>query len=225
MLFRSNLFMLHTMHGTFISLKQLYSTDINTNEQISHVLGYPCIVPFDKINRNKRISTFTIYIEYNENVHTDSKIKIPLFTYMDQTFKNNPDLYRLIERMNICLNINTELSSRNCFVSMISDIVIPINDLIKTLSIPYKSINKHEHKEIVNVIANYEAESLANYVHTNINYDNLIHRGIILSILIQAKHNSIEPLFPLQDSGYKDDIEQIISSRGIEYIKTIEKTK
>ena len=81
--------------------------------------------------------------------------------------------------------------------------------------------------EIYNILYNLGfSMSLQLYVHLNFQFDNPVHRGILLSLLLNSKHRIIEPFCPLQLFPEQDKHVNIITDEWeFELINIIGKTR
>ena len=184
----------------YFSLKKLTLQDIETNEQISKILRFSCDVEFDNLNRN--IETVT----YNFNVYLQ-RIKDPIniITYICQTKNTIQDANKLLE------DIKTALSSITTFegAELNIKVNIPVISLIpKLIDISYV-FTQDEIEALDDIIYNIMNFNNYNKIIGNINYYNPIHRGIVLAYISDFKHPVLEPLYPLNTSGYMEDINRI----------------
>jgi hypothetical protein len=109
---------------------------------------------------------------------------------------------------------------------------IEIEEHITTQSIIDKliekeSLNDKEEYTIMNVLYNlgfnnYHLMSFSYFLQ----YDNPIHIGILLNILIYSKHNVLEPFFPIQNYPSQDClVEKIQEELCKTIVNTLKKTK
>lgn len=60
-----------------------------------------------------------------------------------------------------------------------------------------------------------------------INFNNKLHLGILLSLLLHYENEALKPFFPIQNYGYdkSEKVDKIRKNLGLSIIKLLEKTK
>lgn len=187
----TNLNLLQYNNYYFLSLKKLSIDDVDDDEKIGKLLRFNCPTKFSDINRDIETITYKIIVKC---IHND----IELITYVCQ------DNSKINEAIKLKDDIKKSLLSEDTFKKIIVDIELkidvntPINSVKELL---YKRDYKMKPKdiELINdAIFNSFNENNYKKIINYINYDNLIHRGILLSILSEFNYNSLEPFYPLQ---------------------------
>jgi len=90
-----------------------------------------------------------------------------------------------------------------------------------------KKLDKDDTDKILNILFNYGfSMELQFYFIDNFQYNNPIHRGILLDLLVRDTHNVLSPFFPLQENPEEDkEVTIIIESLEKDLIDLLEKTK
>lgn len=191
--------------------------DIDIHE-MGKLLGYPCYQ--DKIDKNT--SSYTI------EVMAYTKIGMPI-----QLFANACKDDSLLEKFKQLADRATEAFTKHHdlliregidihHVSAEIEEFIPsavvIDKLIKNIK-----LSENEILKIGNVFYNFGFERLTTDM---IQFNNEIHKGIVLDLLIRDKNDTLSPFFPLQNYPEKDaEIHEITQSWENDIIDVLEKTK
>ena len=110
------------------------------------------------------------------------------------------------------LNVKTEYSEYN---------------LIKLLSNYNKKLSEQEILELNNYLYNIGFDiDFQLSIQDNIDYNNPIHRGILIGLLTYSKYPTIKPFVPLQNYGEKKDkeVDEITKNWGDFIIESINLT-
>jgi hypothetical protein len=232
--------------GTIIS-KQNYNgrCDI-TNEEMGKILGYPCYKGFDKINKNKPYYTIDIIASKNNeqfclltNVCLNKK-KISMFENIAReamvAFKKEKyDFLELnIEKVEVIvkkeiptkfiiykLTNNFSTFSTLRFEKLIFDSGDASVKNVKLCS--DEKINEEEKLKIINILYNLGFSiALQIYFMDKFQYNNPIHRGILLAILLRDINDNLSPFFPLQNYPEQDmKVREINEKYETELIKCL----
>jgi len=210
-----------TYQGTIIS-HQNYNTQKITSQQMGEILGYPYFTDYEKENANFIIN---INICYNEIY---GKNKLSLFTNISK------DINKIHEYEIIAKNAERELKQMQYLFEDIEilNVEVHVEELISVKNIINKlikneMINKKEKDEIINILYNcgFELDIQLEFIN-NFQYDNLIHKGMLLQLLIHFDNNPLEPFFPLYKYPEKDELVNNITQKwGANFIDVLEKTK
>lgn len=199
-----NLFLLEKANYFFFSKTKLNDSNIIKQEQIGKLLGFECGDQiFDEID--KESTFYTYYI----NVILHNEQKINLITYICQTCDYIVELNNFKEKIKKSLDKN--IGFQNIIKEVKCGIIsnnISLSDVTEKLikNIP---LTKREIKAIKDALfntMNYENyEKLIKYI----DYTHPIHIGIVLSYIAKYKHDVLTPFFPLQSTGYMNEIYEI----------------
>ena len=196
-----------TYQGIIISKKN-YNGQHGINAiEMGKILGYPCYEDFGKISDSDdfyQISLVVTVITTNndeldlylftnkclsdENIHLFDTIA----TEATKAFKKYKDVIKTA--------INITIKEVNVSVNKIVSINSIINKIISN-----KPLDSQDKDEIMNELYNLIGSS--NEMDIPFQFDNPLHKGIILGLLVQSKNNVLSPFFPLH------------TKHPIEYIK------
>ena len=182
--------------GTIISKKKLsHDNQFISFENMGKILGYPCYKNFENFNRDGHLFALELIVLYNNN------IEIVLFANVcenNQTlnkFKFNLiaqkafDVFTSGKYKNILKGININ----NVYVNV--ENMIPTQSVIDKL-ITNKKVTQEEKEKIIEILYNCGfSDNLCDY---DFQYNNKIHKGILLDILIKEKYDILSPFYPLQ---------------------------
>lgn len=191
--------------------------DIDTHE-MGKLLGYPCYQ--DKIDKNTRSYTIEIM------AYTKIGMPIQLFANACKDNSHLEQFKELADRATAAFTKHHDLLIREGIdihrVSAEIDEFIPSSDVIDKL---IKNINLSENEigKIGNVFYNFGFERLTTDM---IQFNNEIHKGIVLDLLIRNKNDTLSPFFPLQNYPEKNEaINKITQSWENDIIDVLKKTK
>jgi hypothetical protein len=213
-----------TYQGIIIS-----KTDYNGKKDISlenmgEILGYPCYKDFNNIGINDTSYEINIYaylntgkkIEIFANICKDEsqleifqKIALKAKEALDK--EEYKDLLGDNEVKKIDVEINKNIS-----------IQIIIDKLIKN-----QTINVEDKNKIMNIFYNFGFDTEVQFsFEDNFQYNNPIHKGILLGLLLNEKNYVLSPFIPLEKYPEQSKkVDEIIESWGNDIMKTINETK
>ena len=204
--------------GVLISKKSYDGRkDIDVHE-MGKLLGYPCYQ--DKINKHMRSYTIEVIaytkigmpIQLFANACKDDSLLKKFKTLAEKATKAFTKHHDLLIREGIDIHrVSAEIEE---FIP--SSVVV--DKLIKNIKLSENEIFK-----IGNVFYNFGFERLTTDM---IQFNNEIHKGIVLDLLVRDKNDTLSPFFPLQNYPEKDaEINQITQSWENDIINVLEKTK
>lgn len=189
----------HLQEGTynFISIKKLKSSQVSSNEKIGKLLGYGCNINFDDLDRNKPYYTYNIIMELQSDETLD------LITYICQ--ENSETELTYAESLKD--SINSILSSDQFIKDYIKDVTLlvtenkPNNYLTDILLDLTHKFTESDIEEVDDMLYNaYSSFESLELISENLDYDNPIHRGILLCIKSRYDNDVLEPFYPLQNN-------------------------
>jgi len=209
--------------GTIIS-KKFYDDKVISLEKMGEILGYPCFNNFETLNRDKLLFNLELVVSCNDgteyplfnNICKDKKTIRELKSLSIKAFKAlTNEKYKDILKSFSILKIN------KIYVNI--DIMIPIQYIIDKL-ITKKKLSNEEIDKIRNVLWNEGfSYKLLGY---EFQYNNPIHIGILLHLLIKTKYNILSPFFPLQNYPKQNEkIDEITIQLENALIDILDKTK
>jgi len=190
--------------GTIVS-KKSYDGQVISLKKMGEILGYPCYDDFETLNREEPLFDLKLVVSYDDdeeislfnNICKDKKKVSSLKALSTKAFealKNKKYRYILdeikIKKINkIYVNVEN---------------IIPTQHIINKL-ISNKKLSSEEKNVIIEVLYNMGfTDRLSGY---EFQYNNPIHIGILLDILLKDKYNILSPFYPLQN--YPKQQEQI----------------
>jgi hypothetical protein len=180
----------------FLSLKSLNQADVDNDTKIARILRFSCDVEFKDLDRNKETVTYNIDVHIRRR-----KSPITIITYMCQTKSTMRDAHQLVSEIQKVLPDDKVVLDIN--------VNIPVISLIPKLMNPKYKFTKNEIRELNNVIFNIMNKSSYDRILGEIDYNNLLHRGIMLSYITEYEHDTLEAFYPLQSSGYMEEVYRI----------------
>lgn len=179
--------------GIIISYEDFNGKEISLNE-MGRILGYPCHEDFEEIDHiNDDIYTAEIII----NMESGNDVSIINNKCLNESAK--PKFQRISNKIKYVLQKEeyTEiLQDRVIDVIVIFEDNRSINIVIEKL-INNKNLNETDIDMITEILYNLGFEDNTE-MENNIQYNNPIHRGIILGLLIYFKNDLLKPFYPLQ---------------------------
>jgi len=188
----------------YLSRKQLTNDDVNSETKIASLLRFVCDVGFEDLDREIEIT------DYNVNVFINgSDDPISIITYVCQTDSTKDSAKLLVDDIREVIMHDINLKQIVSKVELKVNVTTPVMSLIpKLMDLKYK-FNKNEMLEMDNIIFNIMNEISFNKIVNSIDYMNPIHRGVMLGYISDYQHNILQPLYPLQSSGYMEQIYKI----------------
>ena len=173
-----NIFYYNVIKSIFVSLHNIDVSKIKSDDDVGQILGYPSDgIKFSKINRNEILYSSHIKIKFK----TDDTIDILDVVSQSSILNQMHDLmYCFTNCLKDCILFN-DIDK----IYTEEEIIYPIDHLCKKL-INNENLNEQEKYCIFNNISNTFTDELAYY---NFNFSNPYHKAIIISLLLQCKHD------------------------------------
>jgi hypothetical protein len=169
-------------------------------KEMGKILGYPCYEDFTTIDINSISYAIEIYVEVNQ-VNQNSKIqilankckdttKVPEFNSLASNAKNafaKKDYSELLNGFEV-KEVYVEISQN-----------IPTQTIINKL-LTNETLEQAELDKVQNMLYNFGfSNELQFYFMIYFQYNNPIHKGILLELLLKEKHDILSPFYPLQN--------------------------
>lgn len=209
--------------GTIISKKSYDTQDISL-ENMGNILGYPCYKDFETLDRDNLTFNFSLVVNVSFNDNTEN---ISLFnnickdkkTY--EVFKKLANKALKVLKKEIYKEKFSEININRIYVHV--DTIIPTQYVINNL-IANKTISNEEIDKITNVLSNMDfSDKLSKY---NFQYNNPIHKGILLDLLLKEQYDTLSPFYPLQNyPDQQDEINEITVNLENSLIDILDRTK
>jgi predicted nucleic acid-binding OB-fold protein len=208
------------IEGIIIS-KKSYDTFISART-MGEILGYPCYNDYETINRDELYFNLKIVVAYDDDKEVElfnnfckDINALPLFKALsDNAFK------ALTKRKYKHILDNLNIKKINGVYVKIENI-IPIKDIIDKL-ITKKKLSDEEKKAVRYEL--YNMGFTSNLL--DFQYNNPIHIGILLDILVREKYNVLSPFYPLQKNPIKHkDVNTIMENLENATIDILNRTR
>jgi hypothetical protein len=180
-----------------------YDYDGNKNigaKEMGKILGYPCYEDFTIIEDDKISYVIEIYVEINQ-VNQNSKIQILANKCKDTT--------KVAEFNSLASNAKNAFSKKEYGELLngfeVKNVYVEISQNIPTQTIINKllsneTLEQAELEKVQNMLYNFGfSNELQFYFMIYFQYNNPIHKGILLELLLKEKHDILVPFYPLQN--------------------------
>jgi hypothetical protein len=179
--------------GTIISYEDFNRREISLNE-MGRILGYPCHEDYEEIDH---INDDTYNADIIVNMESGNNITLISNKCLNETKK--PKFQKIANRIK-------DVLQKEEYTEILEDRVIDvivdfednrsINVVIEKI-INNKKLNENDIDMITEILYNLGFEDNEE-MESNIQYNNHIHRGIILGLLVYFKNDLLRPFYPLQ---------------------------
>ena len=193
----------------FLATRQLQTDDVNSSEKIAKILRFDCDVNFDDLDRETETT------DYNVDVYLNGKTTpITLITYVCQTDSKRESAERLVD------DVRTEVLNDPYLKTLVNKVELKANVTMPTMSFVSKlldltyTFNEEEIQHLDDIVFNVMNETSCIKIVNAIDYMNPIHRGIMLGYISDYQHNVLDPLYPLQSTGYMKQIYDIENKKS-----------
>jgi hypothetical protein len=166
-------------------------------KEMGKILGYPCYEDFTTIDINSISYAIEIYVEINQN----SKIQILANKCKDTT--------KVAEFNSLASNAKNAFSKKDYSELLnrieVKEVYVEISQNIPTQTIINKllsneTLEQAELDKVQNMLYNFGfSNELQFYFMIYFQYNNPIHKGILLELLLKEKHDILSPFYPLQN--------------------------
>jgi hypothetical protein len=192
-------------------------------EEMGKILGYPCYRDFDNIDDDKISYSISIYVKDNNN----NRIQIFPNKCKDET--NIQEFNILINKAKIAFakrdynEILNGFEVKEIYVESLPN--VPTQTIINKL-LKNEKLEQNEIDKVQNILFNFGfSMELQFYFLDNFQYNNPIHKGILLELLLKDKHDTLSPFFPLQNYPKQSkEVDEIIEEWEKDLLNILEKT-
>ncbi len=178
-------------------------------------MGYACGHEFDELNRKETHYAYEIRLFWKE------LFGLQIIAFLCQSKKYEKELKKLYEKIKKCLMNESFIFHKE--IKKIEYEVEPIyseKHYIDLLSKNNHEFTKKELDAIYNYLYNIGfSTGFELFVKDNLNFNNAVHRGILIGLLTYSPNPLIEPWFPLQYSGKMEEVDNLTKQweKSIEY--------
>jgi hypothetical protein len=193
-------------------------------ENMGEILGYPCYKDFNDIDSNEISYGITVfaYLNSGEKIEIFSNVckdESQIEVFQDFAVKAKTALdkeeYKHLLGDNVIDKIDLEIDKN-----------IPTQKIIDKL-IKNQPIDIEDKSQIINILYNFGFDmDVTLSFKESFQYNNPIHKGILLSLLLNEKNYLLSPFIPLQEYPEQDKkVDEINEKWGNDIIKIINETK
>jgi hypothetical protein len=210
--------------GVIVSKKSYDGEEVSLN-RMGEILGYPCYKDFGNYNKNDE-TTYILEI----NIIFENGSSQQLLANVCKNKEEEGVFKDIAEKAEIALkkpeykDILKGNEVKNVTVYLQSE--IPSKILIDKL-MGNQPLHEEEKEAVLNILYNFGfGIELQFYFQEKFQYDNPLHRGILLGLIIVDRNNLLSPFFPLQKYPEQDEkINELTKNLENEIIDALEKTK
>jgi hypothetical protein len=209
--------------GTIVS-KKSYDGQVISLKKMGEILGYPCYDDFETLNREEPLFDLKLVVSYDDDE------EISLFNNICKDKKTVSSLKALSKKAFEALknkkyrNILDEIKIKKINKIYVNiENIIPRQYIIDKL-ITKKKLSDEEKNVIIEVLYNMGfSDKLLGY---DFQYNNQIHVGILLDILLKDKYDILSPFYPLQNyPNQQEEVDKITIELENALIDVLDKTK
>jgi hypothetical protein len=209
--------------GTIIS-KKSYDGKVISLGKMGEILGYPCYADFETLNRDEPLFNVKLVVSFgNEEIELFNNICKDKKTATSGTKALSKKAFEALTNVKY-KGILDELK-----IKKIDKVYVDIETIIPTQHIINKLISKkkivsEELDVIRSVFYNMGfTERLSAY---EFQFDNPIHIGILLDVLVKEKYDLLSPFYPLQNYPKQSgEVDRITTELENAMIDILDKTK
>jgi hypothetical protein len=212
--------------GTIIS-KRSYDGKVISLGKMGEILGYPCYADFETLNRDEPLYNIKLVVSY------DNK-ELQLFNNICKDKKTATAAVAALKALSTkafeaLTNVKYKGILDELKITQINRVFVDIENIIPTQHIINKLIGKkkiasEEIDVIRNVLYNMGfTERLSGY---EFQYNNPIHIGVLLDVLVKEKYDLLSPFYPLQNYPKQaGEVDRITIALENAMIDILDKTK
>jgi hypothetical protein len=168
-----------------------------SSKEMGKILGYPCYEDFTTIEDDKINYTIDIYVkttQYNQIQILANKCKDETKLEKFNTLVKKAEKAFAKKEYKEILN---GVEVKEVYVESLPN--IPTQTIINKL-LSNKNLEQRELEKVQNILFNFGfSMELEFYFMIYFQYNNPIHKGILLELLLKEKHDILSPFYPLQN--------------------------
>ena len=209
--------------GIIIS-KKSYDDKVLSLENMGEILDYPCFKDFETLNRDEPLFNFELLVSYDDDK------ELSLFNNICKD-KKTVEKFNLLSTKAFSALTNAKYKGilNGIKINKINKVYVNIENIIPpqyviNKLITKKKLNDEEIKVITNVLYNLGfSYKLLEY---DFQYNNSIHKGILLDLLLKHKYDILSPFYPLQNYPKQaEKVDKITIELENALIDILDKTK
>ena len=183
--------------GIIISKKKYNGQSNITKEEMGRILGYPCYKDFAEED------SYGIGI-----VATSHDEELELLVNICNDNATEKRMIKLAQQAETCFHAYKEL--KHIRVNVFVRKSVSVLSLIRKL-ISKEPFDADDQDEFINTLWNMNGnEQLNEEFRKVIQYDNLVHQGVMLSVLNNTYYNPLSPFFPIQHHREYEQVDHLL---------------
>jgi len=206
---------------TLVSKRAFVEADIKTDSDMGTIIGYPCAEDFPYILEHRDIietTTIDIIAHLLPGGNTDNLQLLAYVCLDDSYFAGAKKFAAECERV---LKNDPIVGSVINHVEAIIRVNVPVSLLIEKFVQGTKKFTTDENYAITNYIANLGFDNIDKF---RIDYENPVHRGMLIALLTLYKNNPLSAFYPLQHHDEGDESDKINGMFESELISAFSQT-
>jgi hypothetical protein len=208
--------------GIIVSTRSYDGEHIDLS-RMGEILGYPCYKEFDTIPSDD--DNYVIYVMAEGN----NGFIYPLFANVCKDLRHKVMFEDIAKRADVVFK---DPKYKRIFKDTIKRVYVTIEKAVSVQSViqklvEEKDLNSDDKDTIYQVLSNLDWEDhQADRFERYFEFNNPIHKGILLMLLLEDKHNVLSPFMPYQD--YPDEYEllkQISKKKAEAFVEIVTATR
>lgn len=183
-----------TINGEALISKRAYTeADFQKNQDMGEALGYPCAADYEYTLTHKNEPDVAIHI--NAIMTDGTSLQILANACKDDS--KFPQFVALASAAETVLKADPRLTGKILSVVVKKQVTVPVKYLLQKL-IRNEPLNKDEEYTLRNQIWNMGWEDNNAMTQYKYEFNNPVHRGILITLMTHVREDPMEPFYPLQ---------------------------
>ena len=183
-----------TINGEALISKRTYTeADFQKNQDMGEALGYPCAADYEYTLTHKNEPDVAIHINA---IMTDGT-SLPILANACKDDSKFPQFVALASAAETVLKADPRLTGKILSVVVKKQVTVPVKYLLQKL-IRNEPLNKDEEYTLRNQIWNMGWEDNNAMTQYKYEFNNPVHRGILITLMTHVREDPMEPFYPLQ---------------------------
>ena len=181
------------IHGEALVSKRAYvEEDFKKNQDMGEALGYPCAADYEYTLTHKHEPDVTIHI--NAIMTDGTSLQILGNACKDDS--KFAEFEALAAAAETALKADPRLTGKLASVLVKKNVTVPVKYLLQKL-IDNRELNEDEEKNLRNQIWNMGWEDGNAMTDYKYEFNNPVHRGILITLMTYVREDPMEPFYPL----------------------------
>jgi len=213
-----------TYQGVIVS-KQSYNGQEISLQRMGEILGYPCVQDFNNYNNKEEVSyLIEINVVFEDGTveqliangckNIDKKSAFDAIAKKMEHALKKPQYNKMLE--------GREIKQVDVFVEK----TIPTKVLVEKLS-TNQPLDREDKDKVINIIYNFGfSMEMQFFFRANFEYDNPVHKGFLLGLILLERNYILSPFIPLQNYPEQDKkLQGILEKWEEEIMQLLKRTK